>query len=74
MRDSTVIFKKEITLLIKSKQLKVNEIYRIDVVVGGDHGPGAFRFPVKLLFVMKYSKNLERTSSVAYTFFQKRQW
>ena len=50
--------KKEISLLIKSNQLKVNEISRIDVIVGGDHGQGAFTFPMKLLFVMKSGKML----------------
>ena len=58
-------FEKEITLLINSKQVKVNEISRIDIIVGGNHGQGTFRFLMKLLCVMKYSKNIERTSSVA---------
>ena len=44
----------------------MNEIFRIDVTVGGDHGQGAFRFPMKLLFIMKSSKKIERTSSVVY--------
>ena len=64
--DYTAIFKKEITLLINSKQLKVNEISRIDIIVGGDHGQGNFIFLMKLLFVVKNTKNIERTSSVAY--------
>ena len=38
VRDFIVIFKKEISLLIKYNQLKVDEISRIDIVVGGDHG------------------------------------
>ena len=38
VRDSIEMFKKEITLLINSKQLKVDENSRINVVVGGDHG------------------------------------
>ena len=66
VRDYTAIFKKEITLLINSKQLKVNEISRIDIIVGGDHGQGNFRFLMKLLFVVKNTKNIERTSSIAY--------
>ena len=52
-RDSVAIFKKEITLLINPNQLKINEISRVDVIVGGHHGQCAFRFPMKLLFVMK---------------------
>ena len=36
----------------------MNEISRIDVIVDGDHGQGAFRFLMKLSFVMKSSKNL----------------
>ena len=56
VRYSVAIFKKEITLLIKSNILKVNDISRIDVIVGGDHGQDAFRFQVKLLFVMKSEK------------------
>ena len=47
VRDSTAIFKKEITLLINSKQLKVNEISRIDVIAGGDHCQGVFRISMK---------------------------
>ena len=47
---------KEISLLIKSNQLKVAEISRIDVIVCGDHGQGAFRFLMKLLFVIKCEK------------------
>ena len=66
VRDSSVMFNKEINLFINSNQLKFNEISRIDMIVGGDHGQGAFRFPVKLLFVMKSTLSIERTSSVAY--------
>ena len=66
VRDSTAIFKKEVTLFINSKKLKVNEISRIDVIVIGDHGQRAIRFPMKLLIVMKASKNLEHASSDTY--------
>ena len=58
VRDSVVTFKKYTTLLIHLNQLIVNEISRIDVVVGGDHGQGAFIFSMKLLFVMKSEKLL----------------
>ena len=66
IRDSTIIFKKEISLLVKSNILNLDDISRIDVIISGDHGQGAFRFPMKLLFVMKSSKNIERECSVAY--------
>ena len=52
-------------LFINYNKIKVNEISRIDIIVDCDHGQGAFRFPMKLLFVMK-SENIEHTSSVAY--------
>ena len=38
--------------------LNSDNLSRIDVVIGGDHGQGTFRFPS--------SKNIERESSVAY--------
>ena len=66
IRESTAIFKKEISLLVKSTLLNLDDISRINLIIGGDHGQGAFRFPLKLLFVMKSSKNVERESSVAY--------
>ena len=57
VRDYVAISKKDIRLLIKANQLKFDEISRIDVIVGGgDHGQGAFLFPMKLLFVMKSKK------------------
>ena len=66
IRDSTVIFKKEICLLVKPNLLNLDDISRINVIMEGDHGQGAFRFPIKLLFVMKSWKNVERESSGAY--------
>ena len=71
VRDSTAIFKKEISLLIKCNLIIIDNVSRIDDIVGGDHGPGAFRFPMKLLFTMKSSKNIERESSVAYIYVKK---
>ena len=60
IRDYVAIFKKEISLLITPNQLKVDEIFRIDEIVGGDHGQGTFRFPIKLLFVIKSEKMLNK--------------
>ena len=71
IRDSTEIFKKEISLLIKFHVMNVDDISRIDVTVCGDHGQCAFRFPMKLLFIMKSSKKIERESSVAYIYVKK---
>ena len=65
-RNSLTIFKKEITLLINFNQSVINEIFRIDVIVCGVHGRGAFRFPIELLFVMKSETIVENTSSVTY--------
>ena len=66
IRDFTAIFKKEISLLVKYNILNLGDLSRIDVAIGGDHGQGAFRSPMKLLFVMTSSKNFERESRVAY--------
>ena len=66
VQDVTTIFKKEISLLIKCNLININDISRIDVTVGGYHGQGAFRFPMKLLFIIKSAKNVERESSVVY--------
>ena len=55
-RDSIAIFKKYIALLVNSKQLIINEIFRIDVIVGGDHSQCTFRLLMKLLIVTKSEK------------------
>ena len=44
----------------------INEISRIDVIVGGDHAQGVFNFLMKVLFVMKSRKTGGHISSVAY--------
>ena len=46
-------------------------IHEIDVIIGGDHGQGTFRFLMKLLFVMTSSKIVERESSVVYVLCRK---
>ena len=51
--------------------LNFDDLSRIDDVIGGDHGQGAFRFPMKLLFFMKSSENIERESNDAYILFKK---
>ena len=37
-RDSSTIFKKEMILLINYKKLKMIEISRMNLIVGGEHG------------------------------------
>ena len=71
VRDYTAIFKKEISLLIKCNLIIIDDISRINVAVGGDHGQGAFIFPIKLFFIMKSSKNIKRESRVTYILFKK---
>ena len=39
-------------MLIESCDIDISNINRIDIVVGGDHGQGAFRFPIKILYIM----------------------
>ena len=50
VRDTVAIFKKETGLLIDSDKIDISNINRIDIVVGGDHGQGTFRFPMKILY------------------------
>ena len=47
IRDTVATFKKETQLLIESSHIDLSDIDRIDTVGGGDHGQGAFRFPMK---------------------------
>ena len=72
IRGSTAIFKKEISLLVKSNMLNFDDISRIDVVIGGDdNGQGAFRFPMKLLYIMK-SSNFLTVKVMLLTFYAKK--
>ena len=70
IRDSVAMFKKKISLLINSNQIKINEISKVGVIVGGDHDQDAFRYPIKLLFVMKSEKILH-VQVVLLTFYAK---
>ena len=38
----------------------------MDIVVGGDHGQGAFRFTMKILYVMNYGKRHESIQRVGH--------
>ena len=44
----------------------ISNINRIDIVVGGDHGKGAFRFPMKILYIMNSGKRHEGIQPVSY--------
>ena len=70
-RDSVAIFKNKTTLLINFNQLIVNEISRIDVIVRGNHYQGMFRFPMKLLFIVK-SEKLLNVQVVLLTYYDKK--
>ena len=52
IRDTVAVFKKETQLLIESGDINLSDIDIIDIVVGGDDGQGAFRFPMKILYIM----------------------
>ena len=52
IRDIVAIFKKETQLLIESGDMDICNINKLDIVVGGDHGHGAFRCPMKILYIM----------------------
>ena len=39
-------------MLIESGDIDISDINGIYIVVGGDHGQGAFRFPMKILYIM----------------------
>ena len=51
VRDYTAIFKKEISFLIKCNLIIIDDISRINVAVGGEHGQGASIFPIKLFLL-----------------------
>ena len=66
VRDTVAVFKKETQLLIESGDIDLSDIDRIDIVVGGDHGQGAFRFPMKILYIMNNEKRYESIQPVGY--------
>lgn len=47
VRHAVAIFKKKTKLLIESQLANRNESSRINVVIEGNHGQGAFRFQMK---------------------------
>ena len=51
-----IVYKKEIQLLINSSDIDTYEMTRIDIVIGGEHGQGAFRFAMKILYIINTDK------------------
>ena len=66
VRDTVAVFKKATQMLIDSGDIGTLNISRIDIVVGGDHGQGAFRFPMKILYIMKDDTRYESIQPVGY--------
>ena len=54
-----LFLKKETQLLIEYGDINLSDIDRIDIVIGGDHGQGAFRFPIKLLHIMNNERDMK---------------
>ena len=66
VRDTVAIFKKETQLLIECGDMNISNINRIDIVVGGDHGQGAFRFPMEILYIMNNGNRHESIQPMGY--------
>ena len=66
IRDYVAVFKKETQLLIESSDINLSDIDRINIIVGGDHGQGEFRFPMKILHIMNNEKRHESIQPTDY--------
>ena len=53
-------------MLIESGDIDISNINRIDIVVGGDHGQGVFRIPMKILYIMNNGTRHESIQPVCY--------
>ena len=53
-------------MLIESGDIDISDINRIYIVVGGDHGQGLFRFPMKILYTMNNSNRHESIQPMDY--------
>ena len=73
VRDTVAAFEKETPLLIESGDIDTSDINRIDIIVGGDHGQGAFRFPMKILFILNNGNRHESIQPGSYILCQKDQ-
>ena len=58
-------------MLIDSGDIDTYEINRIDIVVGGDHGQGEFRFPMKIVRIMNSGKRHESIQPIGYILYKK---
>ena len=65
VRDIVDIYKSENQILIDSSDIDINEMNRIDIVVGGDHRQGDF-FPMKILNIMNSGKSHKSIQPVDY--------
>ena len=63
-----LFFKEKDTVLIDFDQINISDINNIGIVVGGDHGQGAFRFPMKILYVMNSGKRHGIVQPVGYIY------
>ena len=54
----------------KETQIRSN-IHWIDTVIGGNHGRGVLRFPMKLIYVMDNCNIFERVINVGYIYYWK---
>ena len=66
MRGTVALFKKETQLSIESGDTDIYNVDRTDIVVGGDHGQGSFRFPMKILYIMNNGNIHESIQPVGY--------
>ena len=66
VRDTVAVFKNETQLLVESGDIDIYNVNRIDIVVGGDHSQGAFRFPMKILYIMNNGAIHESIQPVRY--------
>ena len=46
--------------------ISICDINRIDIVVGDDYGQGAFRFPMKILYIMNNGNRHESKQPMGY--------
>ena len=53
-------------MLINSGDIDILNINRIGIVVGGDHGQGVFRFPMKIFYIMNDDTRHESIQPVGY--------
>ena len=65
-RDIVAVYKKDTQMIINFSNIDINEMSRIHIVVVGDHGLGASRFPMKILYIMNIGKSDESIQPVDY--------